>query len=438
MLPAIVVEYLWAFEKNGFKAYIVGGAVRDMLRGRTPNDYDVTTNAKVEDIKKIFKDHSICDTGIKHGSVSVNFDGMIFETTTFRIDGDYKDNRHPETVTFTDNVVDDLERRDFTINAIALDLNWNITDPFGGAGDISRGIIRTVGNPEKRFEEDALRILRALRFSAQLGYIIEEKTRSAIFKLKGLLNNVSKERIFEEFTKLLSADKAFEVLKEYKEVFFEILPELAPCDGFDQKSLSHSYDVYEHTLHVLKLLEDKNPVTVWAALLHDVGKPLTFVVDKKGYGHFPGHMPVSAEITEKVLNRFHVSNEFRNTVYVLVFYHDEPLSGGKYDVKKFLNKYGERVARDLITLKFADIYAHSEYGINKYLEQRVIFKRNFEEVIANNECFKLSDLQIDGFDLIELGYDGKDIGAKLDEILELVMKDELPNNRDELLRYAKL
>lgn len=437
VLPENVISYLDKILQSGFDAYVVGGAPRDILMGKIPTDFDVATSATTEELKSVFKGERVIETGVKHGTLSIMYNGEIFETTTFRIDGEYSDNRHPDSVSFSRDIKTDLERRDFTVNAIAVSVSGEIIDPFGGIEDIKRGVIRCVGNAEKRFEEDALRILRAIRFASKTGFKIDKDTFFAMLDKKCLLSSVSKERIYQELTKTLLGEFAAQAIGDYKEIIFEILPVLRAQDGFDQKSLSHCFDVFSHTLAALSLLREKNAVTAWATLFHDAGKPFTFVVDSRGYGHFPNHMEVSANIAEKVLKELKAPSDLIRRVTTIIRFHDEPLSSSRYEVKKFLSLYGEEILKDLITLKFADIYAHSEHGIKKYSQERILLKRYFEEIVENGDCYKLSDLCVNGSDIASIGFCGKEIGDILDRLLDAVMKGEAENNREKLLDLAK-
>ena len=436
-LPADVVEYLNVFNRGGFSAYVVGGAVRDSLLGDEPFDFDVATSAKTEDIKKLFPENDIFETGVKHGTLTVKFKGRLYETTTFRIDGKYFDKRRPETVIYTSDLKKDLGRRDFTVNALALSASGEITDSYNGLKDLSARIIRTVGDPEKRFEEDALRILRAVRFAAELGFDIEEKTFAAMIKKRGNLASVSKERIFAELNKILLGKFAKDAFIKYKEIVFEVLPVLRAGDGFDQKSSSHTDDVYVHSVKVLSLLKEKTPVTCWAALLHDSGKPFSLVVDKAGHGHFPEHMRVSADIAEKILCEMRAPNDLKKRVVQIILLHDESVGRTLYQAKKLLNEYGAELVTDLITVKFADIYAHSETGIEKYLPERIELKNNFEKIIKDNECYTLSQLALKGGDLKNYGFSGESIGKILSRVLDEVMKGDLVNSKETLISYVK-
>ena len=437
LLSDKVEKLLSILERAGHRAFLVGGAVRDAYLNEPVYDHDVATDALPNEIETVFSGYKVVETGIKHGTVTVLFEGESFEITTFRSDGEYLDARHPESVVFKKDITEDLARRDFTINAIAVAADGKVVDPFGGVVDIKRRLIRTVGDPDDRFREDALRILRLVRLKAKTDFDIDEKTLSSAIKNAAALRKVSVERLFSELTKILLSRYATKALAALKEIVFAVIPELSACDGFDQKSLSHCYDVYAHTLRVVELLSEKTPITVWAALLHDIGKPLTMIVDEYGYGHFPTHMEVSAEIAENVLKRFKSPNELRISVVTLVKYHDAAFPGRKRDVKRFLRDHGEKMAKDLLILKFADIYAHSEYGINKYLYQRLDYESDLKEILENGECYSLKQLAIGGDCLIEQGFSGDKIGEVLGKLLDAVIDGRVPNVRDELIRYVK-
>lgn len=436
ILPENVLSFLNVFKNQGFSAYVVGGAVRDFFIGTVNSDFDIATSAKPEQIKSIFAEYKTIDTGIKHGTVTVIFNGQTFEVTTFRVDGDYKDNRHPDSVVFTDRIGDDLSRRDFTMNAIAYSPEIGIVDNYNGVKDIENKIIRAVGNASERFKEDALRILRAVRFSAKTGFSIEENTYKAMLLNKSLLKSVSVERIFDELTKTLLCKNCRKALMEYKEIIFEVIPELIPCDGFDQKNKAHVYDVYEHTLYVLENLERRTATTCWAALLHDIGKPYTLTIDEGGVGHFPKHMEISAKIAEEVLKRLKAPNVLLRQVTTIISVHDKEFYA-KYAVKKFMNKFGAQTFEDFLTLTFADVYAHSVIAIEKYLPERKIIARYYKEILNRGECFNLSHLAIGGDKLLELGFNGESIGKVLDELLDLVMKEEIHNDEKSLIAYIK-
>ena len=436
LLPKNVSDYLSVFKANGYGAFVVGGAVRDALIGVDVYDYDVATDATPDEIKRIFSDHKTIDTGIKHGTVTVVFNGQAFETTTFRVDGVYGDCRHPESVTFTTDIAGDLSRRDFTINAMAYCGETGLVDLFGGKADIDARLIRAVGDPEKRFEEDALRILRAVRFAAKTGFSIEENTFCAMIEKKTLLKNVSSERIFDELTKIILCPDCRNALFKCKEVLFEVIPELKAADGFDQKNAAHLYDVFTHTLYTLELLKDRTPITCWAALLHDIGKPLTLVIDEKGVGHFPRHMEVSARIAHEILTRFKASNDLIHRVETIVSVHDKGFYT-KYAVKKFINKYDVKMFEDFLTLTYADIFAHSDIAIKRFLPEREDIKRFIKEIVDNGECYRLSELDISGNTLLEMGFSGEAIGKILNDLLDAVMSGAIPNDKAALVDFIK-
>lgn len=435
-LPKNVSEYLSVFKENGFRAFVVGGAVRDWMIGAEIIDYDVATDAKPDEIKKIFKDRKVVETGIKHGTVTVFFNGQAFETTTFRVDGEYGDCRHPENVTYTNDLFIDLSRRDFTINAMAYGEESGLIDLFGGAEDVKKRVIRTVGDASDRFSEDALRILRAIRFAAQTGFSIEKETLRAMIGNKALLKNVSAERIFDELTKTLLCKNCRKTFIECKEILFEVIPQLKATDGFCQLNPAHLYDVFEHTLYTLDLIDRRTVVTCWAALLHDIGKPSTFVIDKKGIGHFPGHMGASARIASEILKNFKASNDLIYRVTTIVSVHDKEFFT-KYAVKKFINEYGVSIFEDFLTLTFADIFAHSDLAIKKYLPERKDIKGFLKEIVENGECYSLSSLAVSGNDLLELGYVGERIGEILNDCLDKVMSEDIANDRSALIAYIK-
>ena len=318
-IPEFVKNLLCTLESAGHQAWCVGGCVRDLRLGRTPVDWDVTSSALPEETMALFGERAV-PTGLKHGTVTVRTEDQPVEVTTFRKDGAYRDHRRPETVTFTDSLEEDLRRRDFTVNAMALDLRGTFRDPFGGLGDLERGILRCVGEPERRFYEDALRILRGLRFSACLGFVLEEKTASAIREKKELLRDIAPERVWAELSRLLTGRWADEVLRAYPEVVGVFWPDLLPMIGFDQRTRHHCYDVWEHTLHALAAVEP-DVVLRCTMLLHDVGKPETFTLDARGHGHFKGHPARSAALAEDMLRRLRVDNATRETVVRLVEWH---------------------------------------------------------------------------------------------------------------------
>ncbi len=430
-------KVLLKLNENGFKAYFVGGCVRDKLLLRHINDWDITTNALPNQIKDVFTGFEIIEAGIKHGTVGVVIEGIVFEITTFRADGEYKDCRHPKNVDFVNDIYEDLSRRDFTMNAIAYNKIDGFIDYYGGKEDITNRLIRAVGDAEKRFNEDALRILRAVRFAATLGFEVEKNTYKAMLVCKRNLKFIAKERLYEEMNKALLGDYAHIAFRKYKEIIFEIIPELIPCDGFDQKSLSHAFDVYEHTLVAMSLAKVRTPTIMWAVLLHDIAKPQCFTIDKKGYGHTNGHMEKSAEISKTILTRLKAPKKLVHDVYILVYNHDREIGDNKYSLKCFLHSFGLSLAKDLLTVKKADMYAHSQHGIDKYNKFVILYENFLNEIITKSECYSFDSLNIDGNDLLSLGFVGERVGEVKENLLHAVMSDKVKNERNLLIDFAK-
>ncbi len=420
-------------KNEGFEAYFVGGCVRDSIMGREVNDYDITTNATPEEIKKVFVDFKTILTGEKHGTVTVVSEGENIEVTTFRVDGEYKDLRHPESVSFTENVKEDLARRDFTVNAICYD--GEFTDPFGGIEDIKRKIIRCVGDADKRFNEDALRIMRAVRFSSVLGFEIEEETKKSIRKNAHLLKSVSPERLYSELSKLLMGENAEKVLTEYSCVLAAFIPYIKPCVGFDQKNVYHIYDVYTHMVKATVNAPFNLKIRL-AAYLHDIGKPAAFTFDGES-GHFKGHDERSEEMAREILELLKVDNDTKNTVCALVREHQREILPEKKYVKRFLGRFSSEFFDMLMELKRADTLAHSSLAM-KNLEVIEKLKELKEEIERENECVRVKDLDITGFDLMDIGIEGKEIGRVMKLLLEMVIDGEAENEKPILLEKAKL
>ncbi len=428
-----VVEKL---NKNGYLAYIVGGAVRDMILQKDCHDIDVTTNAKPDEIETVFKDYNISFFGKKHGTVGVFFDGVWVEITTFRKDGEYENNRTPKTVEFSNDLSLDLKRRDFTINAMCYNPDEGYIDIFGGKDDLKNGIIRAVGDPVERFTEDALRILRAVRFSSQLGFEIEKNTKNAIFSCLHLINNISKERIFSELCKILQGEFVKKALTDFSEVLFEIIPELRITKDFDQKSLSHKQGVYDHILEVLSLCDKNDLILRFMALFHDVGKVYCYQDGSDGYRHYYGHWESSEQIAKNVLTRLRASNDFVFQVSKLCLYHDADLKT-KYEIKLILSKYSLEFFDRLLKHKYCDLITHSEHGIKKYKPYLDNTIKLFNEIIENKECYKFSDLDFTGEDCIKLGIQDKKIGEVLSFVFDLVLKGVLRNSKPIIENYIK-
>ena len=426
---------LSALKKSGYSAFLVGGSVRDRLMGRPVHDIDIATNALPQETARVFEKHAVIPTGLAHGTVTVLIENTPVEITTFRTESAYSDNRHPDFVSFSKNISDDLSRRDFTMNAIAEDENGALFDPFGGKEDIEKKLIRCVGNAETRFKEDALRILRALRFSAVLSFSIEEETERAIRKCRTLLHNLSPERIASELSLLLCSDGAADVLLRYPEVFAEIIPCLKAMQGFDQHNEHHCFDVWEHTVNVVRNVRPALHLRL-AALFHDCAKPLVFSLDENGTGHFYSHAPKGAAIAEKELKRLRFDNETTQKVVKLVKIHDSPIECSEVTVKKKLNRLGEEMFFDLIRLQRADNLAQSEkFRFRQknfdYLEETA------KKILEKSECFSLKKLDVNGYDMLSLGLCGKEIGAMLDFLVEQVIEGKTANEKPLLLEAAK-
>ena len=419
------------------EGYIVGGSVRDILMGSTPSDFDVTTSASFDKLKEIFSDCKVITIGEKYGTLGIIYEDELIETTTFRSDGDYIDGRHPENVEFTKDLKEDLKRRDFTINAMAMDINGNIIDVFGGQKDIENKIIKTVGDPDKRFSEDKLRILRAVRFSNRLNFKIEENTLKSIKHYAKDINTVSQERIREELNKIILSDtpsKGFDLLLETN-LLKEIFPEIMPTVGYDQMSPYHHKDLFKHMECVLDSVDKKLYLRL-AAIFHDIEKVSTLSIDEDGVGHFYGHDKLGAETVEKILKRLKYDNKTIKKVKILIEKHmqAQPEMGGK-GLKRLINKVGEDLILDLLDLMIADLLCTREDRDATFLYER---KNLAKEIIESKEVVNKSGLVINGKDLIEIGYkEGIKIGSVLDYLTELVLDDKNLNNREDLLKIAK-
>ncbi len=424
-------------QSAGFEAYAVGGCVRDSLLGKTPNDWDITTSAKPEDMKSVFADFHCIDTGIKHGTVTVVIDGEPLEITTFRLDGEYEDNRHPKSVTFTSNLGADLGRRDFTVNAMAYSKMTGTVDLFGGQNDLKNKIIRCVGDPDRRFNEDALRILRALRFASALDFEIEEKTAQSLLKNRALLGNISEERIAKELLKLVCGNGAKRILTDFAPVLFEILPELQPMYKNSHDNPHHCYDIYEHTLIAVESI-DPEPTLRFAMLLHDCGKPAVKKFDENGVAHFYGHQRISAEISAQILARLKVSNKFRDEILFLVSNHDRwELYENTEKMPRYLSKFGLDGVLNLLKVMRADVLAQSpEYRYR--LDQIADAEETAKNLAAQKPCLSLSELQINGRTLMDIGIpQGRKLGAVLAQLLDEVIDGVTKNTQEALTTRAR-
>lgn len=434
-LPDKVNKIIETFTAAGYEAYAVGGCIRDSVLGRAPNDWDITTSAKPEETKRLFS--RTIDTGIKHGTVTVLMDKDGFEVTTYRIDGVYEDGRHPREVTFTASLEEDLKRRDFTINAMAYNECAGLVDVFGGMQDIEKGVIRCVGNPEERFTEDALRMLRAVRFSAQLGYQIEGGTKAAICGLAPNLKLISAERIQVELVKLVTSKHPDYLRIAYETgITKQVFPEFDLCMDTPQNNPHHCYSVGEHILHsMMEVQPDK--VLRLGMLFHDIGKPQTLTIDEEGITHNRGHADVGEQIADRILHRLKFDNDTIQKVTKIVRYHDQKVEGSPSGVRRAVNRIGEDIFRMLFAVKYADILAQSEYLRQEKLEELAHIQELYDEVCRKQECTSLKDLAVTGKDLIALGISpGREIGVMLNELLETVLEDPEKNTREELLHIC--
>lgn len=435
-LPKDVEYIINTLQRAGYEAYAVGGCVRDTILNREPDDWDITTSAKPMEIKRLFP--VTIDTGIQHGTVTVLKNHVGYEVTTYRIDGEYADNRHPKEVIFTANLKEDLLRRDFTINAMAYNHEEGIIDEYGGLDDIRDGIIRCVGNPYDRFSEDALRIMRAVRFSAQLGYRIEEETSKAIVKLSPNLASISAERINTELTKLLLSPNPDYLRDAYRlGITGVVLPELDRCMECEQVNPHHCYSVGEHTLHSLKIVPD-DKVLRYTMLFHDFGKPDTQSVGEDGRMHFYGHPAVSERMASDIMHRLKFDNDTMNAVKLLCKNHDLEITEDNKHVRRAMNKLGTDNFGKLLMVKRADCMAQSDYKREEKLASLDNLTSIYNEIVNAGECVCMKDLAVCGRDLIDLGIKpGPAMGAILDELLNKVIDDPALNDREVLLEIVK-
>lgn len=433
-LPESVLFCIHTLESAGFEAYVVGGCVRDALLGLIPQDYDLCTNALPADICRVFAAHTLVRSGEKHGTIGVVINKEVYEITTFRTEGDYLDSRHPEWVHFVSTVSEDLARRDFTINAIAYSPRHGYIDPWGGQADLHAHILRTVGDPTVRFSEDALRILRGVRFSVRYDLEPDPETERAMFALASTMDKLARERVFSELCKLLPLIHASQLLR-FVPVLLQVIPELRPCVGFDQHSPHHIYDVFTHTAYVVESMPTDLALR-WAALLHDIGKPDCFLLHEDRQGHFHGHAKLSARMADDILLRLKAPTVLRERVVLLIGQHMTQLIADKRLLRRRLGQYGEECVRQMLALQRGDF---SSKGTGSTAEESIFaqIEALLEEVLAEQACFQIRDLQVDGHDMLALGLQGRAIGSCLADLLSRVQNEELPNEKAALLKAAE-
>ena len=429
-LPPNVHVCIEALEKEGFSCYAVGGCVRDALLGLIPHDYDLCTAAKPETIAQIFAGHTLVRSGEKHGTIGVVIDGAVYEITTYRTEGDYTDGRHPGWVEFVDDITLDLSRRDFTVNAMAYSPIRGYADPFGGRQDLKDGVLRCVGEAEKRFSEDALRILRGVRFAVRYGLEVEKNTKNAMFRLAPLMEHLARERVFDELCKLLPLVNAEDLLA-FAPVLTQVIPELMPLMGFDQKNPHHQYDIFTHTAQVVAGTPADLAVR-WAALLHDIGKPGCFSLDEQGQGHFYGHAKLGAQIADGILLRLKAPTALRQRVVLLVEQHMTPLEPDKKLLRRRLSKLGSETVHQLLALQRSDMGAKPADD-SRFSQIQLLL----QEIEAENACLSIRDLAVSGHDLMDLGYRGPAIGQALQFLLEQVLDERVENEKEALIQALK-
>ena len=433
-LPQTIQQCLLALEQAGHAAYVVGGCVRDHCLGLTPQDYDMCTSATPEQTEEIFRDHRLVLAGKKHGTIGVVTEEGVVEITTFRMEGDYRDNRHPDWVAFVPEVEKDLARRDFTVNAMAYSPTRGYADPFGGREDLKNKLLRAVGEPRQRFREDSLRILRGIRFAVRYSLDVEKNTLEAMGTEAHLMDNLARERVFEELSKLLPLLNAEDLIR-FGPILASVIPELQPMLGFDQRSPHHAYDLYTHVAHVVAGVPAELTLR-WAALLHDIGKVPTFTQDETGRGHFYGHAPKGAEMAEEVLRRLKAPTALRQQVALLIEKHMTRLQPDKKQLRRQIGRLGWETIEQILLLQEADM---GSKGTGESDDPAIFaaIRHVMEEIRREDSCLSLKDLAVKGSDLMALGFAGKEIGLMLNRLLDQVLEENLPNDRKILLSWAK-
>ena len=435
-LPNGALFVLDSLTRSGYAAYAVGGCVRDALMGHTPGDYDICTSALPEEMQQVFRGCHVVETGLQHGTLTVMYDHEPYEVTTFRVDGEYTDHRHPDEVIFVTDVREDLSRRDFTVNAMAWSEETGVVDAFGGQEDLAARLIRCVGDARKRFGEDALRIMRAMRFASVYGFAIDPDTDEAIHELKNTLADVAAERIRVELAKLLCGAGAGNILRTYRDVIFTLFPALAPMDGFDQRTPHHLWDVWEHTVRAVEAVPATETLRL-AMLLHDCGKIAAFSVDDRGEGHATGHEEHSVRIAQKVLADLKLDNATRDRVLTLIGSHGWPVTPERRLLKRLLNQLGEEALRQLIEVKRAEALATGTKDAAVVEAHRAQTLSALDALLAENPCVTLRDMAVNGRDLMAMGAKGRAVGETLQWLLDQVLDEILPNERAVLLAAAQ-
>ena len=432
-LPEYILRCIDALENAGFAAYAVGGCVRDACLGLEPHDYDLCTSALPEETETVFAGHRLVLAGKKHGTVGVVTEIGVVEITTFRTEGDYADHRHPDSVEFVTDIRQDLARRDFTVNAMAYSPRRGFADPFGGREDLKNQLLRAVGDPTARFQEDSLRILRGIRFAARFGLELEPETEAAMVAQAHLMDGLARERVFEELCKLLPYVTTEDLLR-FAPILSQVIPELRPTIGFDQHSPHHAFDLYTHTAHVCGGISG-DLERRWAALLHDIGKVPTFTMDQQGRGHFYGHAQESARMANEILRRLKAPNDLRERVVFLIDKHMTPLTPDKKLLRRRLARYGWENVSDLLALQWADFGSKGVIGDGPDFD---LVDELLTQIMEEDACLSLKELAVNGHDLMALGYTGKEIGKLLNQLLEQVLDERLPNDKEALLQYLSL
>lgn len=437
-IPAGARQIIQMLEHNGYEACVVGGCVRDSLLGLKPHDWDICTSATPKDVYTCFSNKRIVGTGLKHGTVTILMADGGYEVTTFRIDDAYSDGRHPDSVAFTSNVEDDLARRDFTINAMAYNDSVGLIDPFHGEKSLRDNEISCVGNPVDRFSEDALRIMRALRFASTYGFHIDHDTKTAIHQLAPTLCNISPERINAELCKLLCGKGVLNILLMYSDVITTIIPEMRPCVGFEQNNPYHQYDVYSHIAHAVANYTGDDISVKVALLLHDIGKPQCYTEDERG-GHFHGHGVPDHDIADVVTKRLRFDNKTRNEILELVLYHDAVIEPTPKTVRRWLNKIGKERFCQLLRIRMADIQAHAVNTQTSRIARCNALGAIMDDVIAKDQCFSMKDMALSGKDILSMGVpEGIRVGNILRTLLDEVISGDLPNRHDVLVERARM